>query len=316
MATEQGGFDGHLVNGMGVLGAIVTAGSFVRASELLDMSPSGVTRAIARLEQRLGVRLLNRSTRSVSLTDEGRRLYERIAPLLEALSEAAGDAGSATAVARGRLRLNADPFFSRLLLAPRLAEFCARHPGVELEILTRDHLGDLVGDGFDVAVRFGPPPQSSLVARELLSTRIITVAAPSYLATRGRPRTPQALLDDGHTCIQFRDPTSGRPFPWEFHRGRKRVVLETHGPVTLNDAAMLHALTLAGQGISQMMALGCERWLEDGDLVELFPDWPDETFPLYALWPSRRLLPARVRVFLDFIVEVGRMQPPAPGLTR
>ena len=304
---EQTGFDGHLVNGMGVLAAIVTAGSFVRASELLDMSPSGVTRAVARLEKRLGVRLLNRSTRAVSLTDEGRRLHERIAPLLDELQEAAGAAGSAGSVPHGRLRLNADPFFSRLLLAPRLAGFMARHPRIELEIITRDHLGDLVAEGFDLAVRFGPPPESALVARELLSTRILTVAAPAYLERHGRPRTPQALVEgEGHVCIQFRDPTTGRPFPWEFHKGRKRVVLHTRGPVTLNDAAMLHALCLAGQGVAQMMALGCEHWLADGRLVELFPDWPDEHFPLYAIYPSRRLLPAKVRAFLDFVVEVGR----------
>jgi DNA-binding transcriptional LysR family regulator len=309
----QGGFDGHLVNGMSVLVAIVTAGSFVRASELLDMSPSGVTRAIARFETRLGVRLLNRSTRSVSLTDEGRQFYERIAPLLAEIQEAAGSLVSAGAAPSGRLRLNADPFFSRLLLAPRLGEFTQRYPGIELEIVTRDLLGDIVADGFDLSVRFGPPPVSSLVARQLLTTRIVTVASPEYLRRHGRPLKPQDLADRARMCIQYRNPETGRPFRWEFHKGRKIIFVDTHGPVTLNDVGSLHALCLSGHGIAQMMLLGCEASLARGDLIDLFPDWDGEHFPLHAIYPSRQLVPAKVRALLDFIVEIGRRSDPSGG---
>ncbi|WP_341958517.1 LysR substrate-binding domain-containing protein [Pseudomonas sp. RC10] len=299
-------FDGRLVSGMGVLSAVVDSGSFVKAAEALDMTQSGVSRAVARLEARLGIRLFDRTTRSVKLTDEGRRLYEEIAPLLAGLEEAATQAsGSATAV-RGRLRVNVDPYFSRLILAPALGDFMATYPELELDLVTREQLGDLIADGVDLAVRFGEQPSSSLIGRQLLKTRVLTVASPAYLKKHGTPHHPTDLQSPEHVCIDFRDSHTGRPFPWEFHRGDERLFVNTRGRLMVNDVGTMHRICEEGQAVAQVLALGVEPALREGRLVELFPDWPDEYFPLYALYPSRHLPPAKVRAFLEFVVALSR----------
>ncbi|MBB5465854.1 DNA-binding transcriptional LysR family regulator [Paraburkholderia sp. CI2] len=302
-------FDERVLNGMGVLTAIVDCGSFAAAGEALDMSQSGVSRSVARLEARLGIRLFDRTTRSVTLTDEGRRFYEQIVPLLGGLEEAAASAAQGATAVRGRLRVNMDPFFSRLVLGPRLGGFIDKHPDLQLELVTRDQLGDMVGDGFDVAIRFGDPPVSTLVARKLLDTRILTVAAPSYLKKHGKPANPGELEDGRHICIKFRDPLTGYPFSWEFHRGRKQLALTPQGRLTVNDVGTLHSVCIAGQGIAQILALGAESLLASGKLIELFPDWGDEVYPLYALYPSRHHPPAKVRAFLDFIMSLTGGRP-------
>ncbi|HEY0229683.1 MAG TPA: LysR family transcriptional regulator [Dokdonella sp.] len=297
-------FDGRLLSGVSVLAAVVESGNFVRAGEALSLSPSGVSRAIARLEARIGIRLLHRTTRAVRLTDEGARFYGQVIPLLSGIEEAAALAGNAAERVQGRLRVSIDPPFARMLLAPRLHEFTARHPALELELITRDVVGDVIGEGMDMAVLFGEPPDSSLAARKLLSTRVLTVAAPGYLERHGRPAHPTEL--EQHDCIQFRDPLSGRAFPWEFHRARKILPVKTRGTLLLNDSATMIAACLAGSGIAQVLALRIHDLIETAQLIELFPDWPGETFPLYAFYPSRRHLPAKVRVFIDFCVEVAR----------
>jgi len=297
--------DEKVVNGLRVLAAIVNGASFARAAEALDMSPSGVSRAVARLEQRLGIRLFERTTRKVALSDEGRRFYERVAPLMDGLEEATAHAAEGAVAVRGRLRVNVDPYFSRLVLGPRLGVFLNAYPGLELELVNRDQLGDLVADGFDLALRFGFPRSSGMVARKLLESRIITVAAPSYLEKHGRPLSPRELEQGGHVCILFRDAQTGRPFSWEFHKGRRKLELQPAGQLTVNDAGSLHSVCLAGYGIAQMMALGAEQMLADGRLVDLFPDWPDERFPLYALYPSRRHLPAKTAAFLAFVASLN-----------
>jgi len=297
-------FDERVVNGISVLSAIVDSGSFAAAGDVLNMSQSGVSRSIARLEARLGIRLLERTTRSVSLTDEGRRFYEQVVPLLSGLEEAAASAAQGTTTVRGRLRVNLDPYFSRLILGPRLGAFLESYPQLRLELITTDRLGDLVADGFDLAVRFGHPRSSTLIARKLLDTRMVTIAAPAYLARHGHPKDPRELEKDHHVCIQFRDPETGRSFPWEFHKRRKKLVLETSGSLTVNDAGTLYSVCLAGHGMAQVMDVGVGPMIADGRLVDVFPDWPDERFPLYALHPSRHHLPAKTRAFLDFIVAL------------
>lgn len=297
-------FDERIVNGISVLSAIVDSGTFAAAAEALDMSQSGVSRAIARLESRLGIRLLERTTRSVSLTDEGRRFHEQVMPLLAGLEEAAASAALGATAVRGRLKVNLDPYFSQLILGPRLGAFLEGYPELRLELITTDHLGDMVGDGFDLAVRFGHPRPSTLIARKLLDSRMLTIASPAYLKRHGRPTDPRELETGTHVCIQFRDPETGRAYPWEFHKGRKKLVLETKGSLTVNDAGTLYSVCLAGHGMAQVMDLGVAPMIADGRLVEVFPDWPDERFPLYALHPSRRHLPAKTRAFLDFIVSL------------
>ncbi|PCE25963.1 LysR family transcriptional regulator [Paraburkholderia acidicola] len=296
----------NLSSGIGVFAAVVDAGTFAAASEMMGMSPPGVSRAIARLEKRLNIRLFNRTTRAVSLTEEGRRFYEQVMPHLRGMEEAATAAAGGGATVRGKLRINLDPAFLRIALGPKLDEFMDAHPELEIEFIARDQLGDLIMDGFDLALRFGEPRSSSLIARKLLDTPVVTVAAPSYLARHGRPAEPQDLGRGEHRCIEFRNPETGKPYPWEFHRKRKKLVVETNGKLTVNDPSALFNACLAGSGIAQMLLLGAEPLIREGRLVNLFPDWPDERFPFYAYHPSRHHTPAKTRVFLDFIVALTK----------
>jgi DNA-binding transcriptional LysR family regulator len=295
-------FDGRLVANVGVLAAIVESGSLAKAADVLGLSASGVSRALARLEQRIGVRLLDRTTRSLALTDEGRRLYAEIGPLLTGIEDVvAQTAGAATAV-RGRLRVNVDAFFARLQLAPHLDRFLERYPDLSLELMARDQLGDLVGEGFDVAIRFGEPPASSLVARKLLETRTATLASPAYLARRSRPAHPRDL--ENHACIQMRHAQTGEPLPWVFQKDGETFTVPTSGRLAVNEVGALMGACLAGVGVARVKAIGVQDLIGRGDLVDLFPDWPGETFPLYALYPSRHLPAAKVRAFVDFVAEI------------
>lgn len=291
----------NLSSGVSVFAAIVNAGTFAAAAEVVGMTPPGVSRAIARLEQRLQVRLFHRTTRSVSLTEVGRSFYEQVVPHLAGLEEAAiAVSGTASAV-RGKLRVNLDPVCYRALLGAPLDRFMDAHPQLDIEFMARDSLGDLVTEGFDLALRFGKPRNSTLVARKVLDTGVVTVAAPAYIARYGRPARPQDLEDSAHRCLEFRDPETGKPFEWEFHRKRQRITIATHGRLTVNDPGALLNACLAGSGIAQMLRLGSGHLLAEGRLIELFPDWPDERFPLYAYYPSRRYIPAKTRAFLDFV---------------
>jgi DNA-binding transcriptional LysR family regulator len=292
-------FDGRLLSGIGVLAAVVETGNFVRAGDALGLTPSGVSRAVTRLEARVGVRLFDRSPRAVSLTDEGRRFHAQVLPLLAGIEEATVDAAGAANAVRGRLRVNVDPWFARWMLAPRLPDLFAAYPALSLEILVRDTTGDLVGEGIDVAVRFGEPEPSGLIARKLIETRILTCAAPAYLARHGTPRRPRDLAQ--HECLLFRDPLTGRPFPWEFHRDKEVVAVKVSGRLVLNDLATKLAACAAGLGIAQTFALGLDEMLASGALVQLLSGWAEERFPLYAYHPSRHLPPAKVRAFIAFV---------------
>jgi len=294
-------FDGRLLPGIGVLAQVVETGNFVRAGEALGLTPSGVSRAVARLETRLGVRLFDRTPRTVRLTEEGRRFHAQVVPLLAGLEEATSDAAATAGTVRGRLRVNADPWFARLVFAPRLPDFLQRYPDISLELTVRDTPGDLVAEGMDVAVRFGEIGPPGLIARKVLETNIVTVASPSYLKRRGTPLRPADLLN--HECLMFRDPVSGRPFDWEFRKKGQMVEVAAKGRVTFNDLATKLAACVAGQGIAQSVAFGLEPLLSSKALVQVLPDWAEERYALHSYYPSRHLPPAKVRAFLDFVAE-------------
>ncbi len=297
-------FDGRLLAGVGVLAAVVETGSFTRAAASLALSASGVSRAVSRLEQRLGVRLLDRTTRALRLTDEGKRFYALAAPHLDAIADAASIAGKASNHVHGNLRASVNSIIAQVLLGPRMAEFVERFPDLHVELLASVEAGDLVSEGIDVAIRFGPQRSSRLSTRLLLHTRVMTVAAPSYIAKHGRPTTPAEL--ERHSCIQFVDPLTGRPFDWEFRRGERVIPVATSGPLLMTYVATMVAACLAGAGVAQLLAISAQPFLASGELIELFPDWPDETFPLYAVRPSRRLAPLKVATFIDFCEEICR----------
>ena len=295
-------FDGRILSGVGVLAAVVEGGSFVKAAGLIGITDSGVSRAIGRLETRLGVRLLDRTTRSITLTDEGRRFYEEVKPHLAAIEEAAAVASGATSAVRGRLKVDIDPFFLPLVLAGRLGAFCERYPELSIEFVTREQVGDLVSEGIDLAIRFGQPRFTTLISRKLIEAPILTVASPIYLDRHGRPEHPSDLVR--HRCLQFIDPHTGRPFDWEFVRGAEVVGVATSGPLTFSDPKTMLDECVAGSGVAQVIGWGVVELLAGGRLIDLFPQWHGERFPLFAYHPSRRHTPAKVQAFIDFCDEV------------
>jgi DNA-binding transcriptional LysR family regulator len=296
------GLDSRLLTGVSVLAAIVETGGFGRAGELLGITTSGVSRSLARLEARVGVRLLDRTTRSVSLTDEGRRFYERVRPSMDSIEEAASMASASAAVVQGRLRVNIDPFVTRLLLNGRVGAILEAYPSLSLELISRDQIGDLVADGVDVAVRFGKPSGASLIARKIADLKLLTVASPAYLRRHGRPEHPDDLR--AHACINLRDPLTGRAFSWEFHTKDTAFTVKTSSRLCVSDASTMLSECVAGTGVAQVFAVVVRDMIRSGALVDLFPQWAEETYPLYASYPSRKNLPMKVRAFVDFMVDM------------
>src|SRR6202050_4631446 len=294
--------DGKLLSGVTVLLAVVEAGTVARAAEALGLSPSGVSRALSRLEQRVGARLLARATRSLSLTDEGRRFCEQVGPHLAGIEEAAIEAAGSASKVRGRLRVNIDPFFSRIGLSRHRAAFLARYPELCVELIMRDSVGDLVADGFDLALRFGEPPVGSFVARKLIETRVLTVASPSYIKAHGKPKHPKEVEE--RDCIDFYDAANARPYDWVMRREKEVLPLRVKAHLLVSDSGTLIGACEAGAGIGQILEIGCEQLLRTGRLIELFPQWSDERFPLYAIYPSRLHRAAKVRAFIEFCLEI------------
>ena len=295
--------DRRSLEGLALLGTVVEAGSFVRAGEALGLTQSAVSRAIARLEERVGVRLFRRSARASALTDEGRRFYAAIAPHLAAIADATSEAADASTQIRGRLRINVDAGIAQFVLTPRLQPFLTQHPRLFVELAVRDRLGDLVSDGFDAAIRFGLPQPSSLKARLLMRARIVTCAAPAYLARRGKPRQPRDVAE--HECILMRNPTTGSHYGWEFVRGKKVVTVDVSGHLMVNDGGSLLAACAGGQGLAQLIEPHARTQLADGRLVQVLPEWADETYPMYAYHAPERIS-AKLRALLEFVAGLTR----------
>jgi len=284
-------FDGRLLSGMSGLAAVVESGSYTRAGELLGLPASGVSRSISRLEEHMVVRLLDRTTRALHLTGEGARIYALAAPHLSGIEEAENTVASSATTVRGLLRVSLNPLFSRHMLAPRLLEFKARYPEINLLQVSLPDAGDLVAEGIDFAVRFGQQQSSAMTSRKLVESRVLTVASPAYIQKHGAPKNPKKLAK--HDCIQFID----------HQRGSEVLEVETSGSLTLTDVDTMIGACIAGAGISQVLALGMGPLLQCDALVELLPDWPGEKFPLHIIRPSRRLPPAAVQVFMDFFSD-------------
>jgi LysR family transcriptional regulator for bpeEF and oprC len=275
--------------------------SFVRAAEELGMSQSGVSNAISRLEDQLGVRLLARTTRNVNLTEDGTAFFERCRQILTDLDEAELVLTRARLKPVGRLRIDLPVSFGRLKVVPLLGAFRDRYPEVQLAASFTDRYVDLVEEGVDVAIRFGPLQDSSLIARRLTQTQFRIVGAPSYFAKHGRPRTPEDL--DQRNCLAFTVRETRLSRDWRFRRGGTEFTVTPKGDMSFSDGAALHAAVLAGYGIAQKHGYYIDEAIAAGNLepvLEKFKPSPDQ---ISLVYPQSRHLSPKVRAFIDFMIS-------------
>ena len=284
---------------MEVFVRVVEQGGFSAAARACRMTPSAVSKLVARLEARLGVRMVNRSTRRFQLTPEGAAFYERSVAVLADLDEAEREASSGTQPS-GRLRVNSNVPVGTHLLLPIVPAFLACHPQVSLDIALTDRVVDLLEDRTDVALRSGPLKSSRLVARKLGQTRLMVVASPAYLARVGTPRTPADLAN--HNCLAFSYARAVNG--WPFTRRGRRTEVMPQGNTQISDGEALRAVAVAGLGVARLAAFQVRADLDAGRLVPVLEDYdPGETEDIHAVYVGQGAhLPARVRAFLDFLV--------------
>lgn len=282
--------------------AVVDAGSFVAAADALQTSKAAVSRHVAELEQRLGVRLLQRTTRRLSLTAEGQAYYQRARDILGLLDEAEAEASSRAGEARGLLRVNAPVSFGILHLAPLWGAFASAHPHVSLEVSLADRLVDLVEEGYDLAIRISRLDNSSLVSRQLATTRLVPCASPTYLREHGTPRHPEELAQ--HAVISYSYFASGDE--WAFDGPAGRVAVKTRPRFHANNGDTCVAAALAHQGIVLQPTFLVGSALQRGELVELLPEYRSLELGIYAVYASRKQMPLKLRRMIDFLVEVFR----------
>lgn len=290
---------------MRVFVAVVEAGSFTAAAERLGMSKAAASRQVADLEGRLGVRLLQRTTRRLSATAEGEVFHARCRELLDRLEEAEAEAGSGSAQAVGLLRANVPLSFGVLHLAPLWPALLGRHPGLALDVTLSDRVADLVEEGYDLAVRIGQLPASSLVSRRLASTRLVLCAAPAYLEARGAPRRPAELAH--HDVIAYSLFSAGDH--WSFSGPGGEETVRVRPRMRANNGDTCRAAALAGQGIILQPSFMVGADLAQGTLREPMPEWRSLELGIYAVYPSRRYLAPKVRAAIDFLVEAFAAPP-------
>ncbi|MDQ7989325.1 MAG: LysR family transcriptional regulator [Candidatus Dactylopiibacterium sp.] len=285
---------------MNVFCKVVELGSFAAAAERLDMSTSAVSRQLAQLETLLSARLLNRSTRRLSLTENGRAYYERCLVLLADLEEAEEMVGNATANPRGTLRLTASLGFGMSHLAPALGEFATRHPAMKFDLQLSDRTVDLVEEGLDLAIRIGQPGNQNLVARRIGTVRLITCASPDYLARRGTPAHPDEL--ERHACLAYSYAPEANV--WVFQRtGEEALRIRFDAAISGNSGSALAEIAAAGHGVTRAPAFILAPLVAQGRLVTVLEDWDGPGLPISAMYPSRRHLSARVRSFVSFMED-------------
>jgi DNA-binding transcriptional LysR family regulator len=283
--------------------AVVERSSFARAADHLGLSPSALSQVIRQLEARLGVRLLNRTTRSVSPTEPGRRLHERIAPMLRDMDDAVAQAVGANARAAGTLRINTLSMAAKKVIAPRLGRFAQAHPEVVLDIVIDDGLSDIAGEGFDAGIRVGGRLQKDMVAVRLTpDIELLAVASPGYLARFGEPGTPADLSQ--HACINWRFPGSGKLAGWEFRKKGKTVEYFGEGTVISNHQDIIVPAALQGLGILYAYNDdGIAEALQDGRLKRVLADWSPTVPGLFLYYSSRRYLLPALRAFIDCLLD-------------
>jgi DNA-binding transcriptional LysR family regulator len=278
---------------------VVESGSFVKASQALDISKAAVSRYVVDMETRLGVRLLHRTTRRLALTDAGQVFYARSKELLAELAEAESEVTSRSEAASGTLRINAPFTFGNLHLAPLWGEFRNLHPKVTLDVTLADRLVDLVEEGYDVAVRIAALASSTLVSRRLATTRVVLCASPQYLQRHGNPIHPAELA--AHAVIAYTY-WSGKD-EWRFEGPAGPVSVRTQPVMLTNSGDTCRAAALAHQGVVLQPSFLVGPDLSAGTLVELMPQYRSVELGIYAVYPTRKHVPAKVRALVDFLTQ-------------
>ncbi|AVJ29611.1 LysR family transcriptional regulator [Achromobacter spanius] len=278
---------------------LARAGGMSAAARELDVTPAAVSKRLAQIEARLGVRLFNRSTRRLSLTAEGEVYLENARRILGEIEDLDALIASRQAAPRGLLKVNAPLGFGRSYIAPAIAEFAQQYPEVSLQLQLTDRPADFVREAFDVAVRFGDLPDTSLIARKIAPNRRLVCASPGYLKKHGIPITPHDLAR--HQCIVLRQNEAAYGL-WRFTRGRRSETVKVRGNLSSNDGEVTLTWGLAGLGILQRAEWDLARYLRSGRLVQVLEDYALPQADIYAVFPERHHLSAKVRVFVDFLV--------------
>lgn len=292
---------------MTIFARAVQEGGFSAAARALDLTPSAVSKQISRLEDRLGVRLLNRTTRHISLTEEGRAFYERCARIVAEIEEAEESVAAQQGRVRGILRVASTVVFAKHHVLPLLPEFLKRYPDLQVSLEVTDRSVDLVEEGVDVAIRFTEQlSDRSLVARRLAVNRRVICAAPSYLQAYGVPQTPKELST--HNCLRLYTVSSFND--WEFEGPNGASIVHVYGNFETNSADALYHAALAGLGVARLSTYVIGPDLKAGRLVRLLPEYVHEKASILAVYPHRRHLSPRVRAFIDFLVEKFTPVPP------
>lgn len=295
----SGTFSIESFSGMVAFAATVESGSFAAAGRKLGLSASAAGKAVERLELKLGVRLLHRSTRSLGPTGEGEVLYRYVTKILKDLQEAERELQLLQNTPRGRLKISVPTVMGRRIVLPALSDFHSRFPEVVVDINLDDLIVDVIEDGYDVVLRLGELEDSGLQARSIGPHSFTTCASPAYLARHGTPRTPADLGD--HHCIHYRFPTTGRPETWAFKGVQPGKLPKPSG--ILNDGEALAAAAISGLGIVQAPSYLVKEDVAAGRLQPVLEDYTENRGSVSLLWPPRSAEIARVRVFIDFFAE-------------
>ncbi len=292
---------------------VVETGSFTKAAETLHMSKTSVTQLVQQLEARLRVRLLNRTTRKVNVTADGAAYYERVIKLLADMDDAETSLSSAAEAPRGRLRVDVPSPLARMVLVPALPDFHARYPDIQLDMGVSDRIVDLIGENIDCVVRGGELTDQSLMARRVGDLQLGVYAAPSYLKLAGKPAHPRELEDTHHRIVGFLWQRTGRALPYAMRRGKEVVNVHGRYVLAVDDGNAYLAAGLAGMGVMWLPDYMSAPHLAKGELVPVFEDWRLDPMPMYVAFPPNRHVSAKLRAFIDWIVELVGPYSPAGG---
>ena len=285
------------IDGMRTFIAVVSEGSFSRAAERLNMSPQLVSKYVAQLESRLDARLINRSTRRLSITEVGQGYFERCKDVLADIDEMESAVGDATAAARGTLRINAPMSFGTLHLSRAIAEYQCEQPAVSVDLTLDDRVVDIVSEGYDMAIRIGRLRESSLVARQLAPIRLVVCGASDYLDKRGVPRTPHDLKD--HECLRYT--LSSYSDRWRFKDGENAIDVPVSGKFSASNGDAIRLAAMAGRGLALQPTFIVGDDIREGRLQLVLEDFEVEPMGLYAVYAHRKYLSGKVRTFVDFL---------------